>query len=102
CGKTDLKELLAILATARFCIGPDSGAGHICGALGVPYVSLFGPTAPLRTAPFGSEDLVLQSQIACAPCYRRECPGLNKLCMRLISVKSVLEKVSTIGKRSQG
>ena len=93
-GKTSLLELVAVLKTAAAAIGPDSGPGHLAAAVGTPYVSLFGPTSPKRTAPYGSEHLVVQSRASCAPCYKKQCPGLGKLCMRLLSVEAVEQKLS--------
>jgi heptosyltransferase I len=95
-GKTSLPDLLSLLEGAVFCIGPDSGPMHMAGALSVPYVSLFGPTSSLRVAPYGSEDLVIQSPVGCSPCYRRRCPGLNKVCMRLISAEQVFALASRV------
>lgn len=92
-GSTSLLGLLAAIKFSRVCVGPDSGPGHIASALGVPYVSLFGPTSPQRTAPWNSRQLVLRSGLACSPCNRRACPGLGRLCMRLIEPKSVLQAV---------
>jgi ADP-heptose:LPS heptosyltransferase len=96
-GKTNLRELVGIIHGAKGCVGPDSGPGHIAGALGVPHVTLFGPTPAGRNAPRGSEALSVVSAIGCSPCRRRVCPGLDKLCMRLISPDTVLEglKVAT-------
>ena len=93
-GKTSLLELVAVLKTAVAAVGPDSGPGHLAAAVGTPYVSLFGPTSPKRTAPYGSEHLVVQSTASCAPCYKKQCPGLGKLCMRLLSVEAVEQKLS--------
>jgi ADP-heptose:LPS heptosyltransferase len=92
--KTSLLELVAILKAAAVGVGPDSGPGHLAAAVGTPYVSLFGPTSPKRVAPYGSEHLVVESGVSCAPCYKKECPGLEKLCMRLVTVEAVEEKLS--------
>lgn len=92
-GKTDLGELLAVLAGSRVVIGPDSGPAHLAGALNIPYVTLFGPTSALRTAARGNEHLAIASRVACRPCYRRRCPGLDTLCMRLIPLEEVIDKV---------
>lgn len=92
-GATSLKEMMAIIAGARICVGPDSGPAHIAGALGTPYVALFGPTPAARNAPYGSEHLALRASVACAPCSRRVCPGLGKVCMRLISAEAVFSAV---------
>ncbi len=92
-GKTSLEELVGIIQGAAACVGPDSGPGHIAGALGVPHVTLFGPTPAGRNAPRGSERLAVVSSLGCSPCRRRVCPGLDKLCMRLISPDVVMERL---------
>jgi lipopolysaccharide heptosyltransferase I len=92
-GKTNLRELVGIIHGARACVGPDSGPGHIAGALGVPHVTLFGPTPAGRNAPRGSEALSVVSSIGCSPCRRRVCPGLDKLCMRLITPENILDRL---------
>ena len=69
---------------------------HIAAAVGKPVISLWGSTSPLRSAPHGSEDLVLQSDLSCSPCYKSKCPGLGGLCMKLITPEVVLKKVSKI------
>lgn len=93
-GATTLTELFAVLKLARAAAGPDSGPGHIAAAVGTPYVSLFGPTPAERVAPHGMEDLAVTAPIACRPCYRRKCPGLDTLCMRLISPDAVWTRLS--------
>jgi heptosyltransferase-1 len=95
-GKTTLAELVALVRGARACIGPDSGPGHIAGAVGVPHITLFGPTPMLRNAPRGSEHLAISAAVACSPCKRRVCPGLGKVCMRLITPKAVLERLAMV------
>lgn len=92
-GKTSLEHLVALLRDASVCVGPDSGPAHICGGLGTRHVTLFGPTPAVRNAPRGSEDLAIVSAVGCSPCKRRDCPGLGKLCMRLISPEAVLERI---------
>lgn len=87
--KTSLGDLLAVFAISDLAIGSDSGPMHIAAAVGTPVISLWGSTSPLRSAPYGNEDLVLQSPVACAPCYRKNCPGLATLCMSEIPSKAV-------------
>lgn len=97
-GKTSLAELLQIINSARLCIGPDSGPGHLAAMFNVSAVTLFGPTAPERVAPFGSEHLAVVGAAGCAPCKLRRCPGLDQLCMRTISAAQVMEKVALAGR----
>ena len=93
-GKTSIPELVAVLKAAVTGVGPDSGPGHLAAAVGTPYVTLFGPTAPERNAPYQCDHLVVQSSISCVACYKKNCPDLDRQCMRLISAETVLEKLS--------
>ncbi len=93
-GKTSLHQLVAVLKAAAAGVGPDCGSGHLAAAVGTPYVTLFGPTAPSRTAPYGCENLVVRADVACAPCYRRRCPGLDRVCMRRIDTEAVARKLA--------
>jgi len=95
-GKTSLAELIGVLAAARFAVGTDSGPMHLAAALKKPVISLWGPTSPLRSAPYNNESLLLQSPLGCSPCYSRSCPGLDRLCMRSIPAEAVLARVSQI------
>jgi ADP-heptose:LPS heptosyltransferase len=92
-GETSILELVAVLKAAVAGVGPDSGPGHLAAAVGTPYVSLFGPTSPMRAAPYNCEHLVVQSGISCVSCYKKKCPDLDRLCMRRISVEAVQEKL---------
>jgi heptosyltransferase-1 len=91
-GKTSLREVVGILSRAEFSVGPDSGLMHISAAVGTPVVSLWGPTDPLRTGPFGYQELVVQGRAACAPCYLKRCP-IGRVCMRSILSEEVLAKI---------
>lgn len=92
-GQTSLLELAAVLKRATVAVGPDSGPGHLAAAVGTPYVSIFGPTSPVRTAPYGCEHLVVDAGVECAPCYRKTCPGRDNICMRQIRVDDVEQKL---------
>ena len=93
--RTPLRETYGVLARARVAIGPDSGPMHLAAAAGTPVVSLWGATAPARSAPFGSEDLVLVGRVPCAPCYLRRCP-IGRQCMRDITPARVVAQVERV------
>ncbi len=91
-GKTSLREAIGILSRARVAIGPDTGLMHLSAAVGTPVVSLWGATSPVRTGPYGYDELVLQGKAACSPCYLRRCP-IGRICMQSINVEEVSAKV---------
>lgn len=88
-GGTTLRQLAEIFRVLQLAVGADSGPMHIASAVGLPVISLWGPTSPRRSAPYKNEHLVLQSAIGCAPCYRRTCPGLGQLCLTRILPEAV-------------
>ncbi|HEX7792484.1 MAG TPA: glycosyltransferase family 9 protein [Afipia sp.] len=57
-----LEFALAIGERLSAAIANDSGMGHTLGALGVPLVSLFGPTNPDRWAPMTVRGIILRAQ----------------------------------------
>jgi ADP-heptose:LPS heptosyltransferase len=93
--RTTLRETYGLLAEARVAIGPDSGPMHLAAAAGTPVVSLWGATTPARSAPCGSEDLVLVGRVPCAPCYLRDCP-IGRRCMHDITPARVLAQVERV------
>ena len=95
CGKTNLKELVALIAGAKVVVSNDSGPMHIAAALGVPVIALFGPTDPVKTGPYGWQGKknlkVIRTPISCSPCFKKKCK--EPLCMKGISVEQVFEGI---------
>lgn len=58
-GRTDLKQLLAILERATLVVAPDSGPAHLATAVGTPVVGLYAATNPDRARPYLCPDLVV-------------------------------------------
>jgi len=91
--KTNLRELTELFSRVRFAIGSDSGPMHIASAVDCQIISLWGSTSSMRSAPYGSEKLVIDANVPCAPCYRKNCPGLGMQCMKSIKPEVVIEKI---------
>jgi ADP-heptose:LPS heptosyltransferase len=87
-GKTDLRQLVALLERAALVIANDSGPTHIAAALGRPLVTPYGPTNPVRTGPHGRDDSVIRLDIACSPCYSRKCSHTS--CLNWLGIDPVL------------
>lgn len=90
-GKTSLKQLIALIARAKLVVANDSGPMHIAAALGRPLVTMFGPTNPELTGPFGRMDSVVRLDIPCSPCYSRKCS--HQSCLRLLDEKAVADVI---------
>ena len=91
-GKTGLKELVALIARARFFISNDTGPMHIAAALGIPVFAIFGPANPIRTGPYGTIHTIIQEQLDCIPCYRQK-PCKHWTCMQDITVEKVKQTI---------
>jgi len=55
-GRLSLKELGAVIASARLFVGVDSAPMHVSAAVGTPTVALFGPTGAFNWAPWEGID----------------------------------------------
>ena len=82
-GRTTLKELIALLRRVRLLVTNDSGPMHLAAAVGTPVITLFGPTDPARTGPYGAGHTVLRSGVPCSPCFSRRC--MNSVLMECLT-----------------
>jgi heptosyltransferase I len=60
-GKTNLKQLLALIDRAAVVLCPDSGPAHMATATATPVISLYAATNPERVAPYLSQDLTVNA-----------------------------------------
>jgi len=57
-GKTNLKQLLALLDCATVVVAPDSGPAHMATAVNTPVIGLYATTNPDRARPYLSAEFV--------------------------------------------
>jgi len=89
-GALPVRGLMACLASCDLFIGNNSGPLHVATALGLPTVSLMGPTDPARFSPRGPADRVLRRDLPCSPCDRGRC--WHHTCLRAIEPEEVLRE----------
>jgi heptosyltransferase-3 len=70
---SELPLFLAVLARAGVFISGDTGPLHFATGLGVPTISLFGPTSPARWAPIGARHAILTGGVC-------GCDGNSAVC----------------------
>ncbi|HBC73935.1 MAG: lipopolysaccharide heptosyltransferase II [Candidatus Wallbacteria bacterium GWC2_49_35] len=94
CGKTTIRELMALISMCGHFLTNDSGAMHIAAAFDVPVTAVFGPTDHKSTYPLSRRFKIIRREVPCAPCKKRECPKGHHLCMKNIDVKTVVDSLS--------
>jgi ADP-heptose:LPS heptosyltransferase len=74
-GRTSLVQLVSVMALARAALTNDSGPMHIAALTRTCVFSLFGPTLPQLTGPYGAEHRVFaREDLNCCGCMKRCCP----------------------------
>lgn len=113
-GKLDFNQLVTLMTRAALYIGPDTSVSHLAAATGIPVIAIFGPTNPMRWAPWPAKAqaaalfqkvavvqqvgnvTVMQGSQACVPCGKAGCEDHRQSrsdCLGDISVERVLEQV---------
>jgi len=116
-GQVSLAQLATIIAQAKLYIGPDTGITHLAAATGIPVIALYGPTNPVKWAPWpsgynqkinpfhktGSQQLnnisLIQGKGDCVPCDLEGCDKHRQSrsrCLDTLSseqVKRIVEEI---------
>ena len=100
CGSSSLPELAAELSRCRGLVGGDSGLGHLAEALGLPVLTLFGPTVPgFGFAPRNPGSRILERAMGCRPCSlhgRKPCRFGHGDCLARIGPELVIEQLAAM------
>ncbi|HYV86639.1 MAG TPA: glycosyltransferase family 9 protein [Patescibacteria group bacterium] len=88
-GPLGVRELVALTSVVDLFLGNNSGPLHIATALGVPSLSLAGPTDLRRFAPRGPAARVMTRAVSCSPCGRGRC--WHHTCLASIEAREVAE-----------
>jgi heptosyltransferase-2 len=90
CGRTSLREAMALIERCRLFVTNDSGLMHVASAFDIPQVVIIGSTDPVRTGPSNPRSRIVKTPTRCAPCLKTECPT-DHHCMKEISVRMVYD-----------
>jgi len=90
CGRTTLRQAMALIQACDLFITNDSGLMHVAAAFDIPQVALIGPTDPVATGPSNSTSMMLRDPDACRlmPCMKPHCPTDHR-CMTALTVDRV-------------
>ncbi|MBI4726215.1 glycosyltransferase [candidate division TA06 bacterium] len=104
-GNHEFRATLALIRSCRAFISNDSGLAHCAAALAVPTLTIFGPTDPALSRPYGQMARVVQSPVKCGPCYRPAnrygCRQCDPRCLSQIFPEQVLKEFETLWRQSK-
>ncbi len=116
-GRLDFNQLVTLFARAALYIGPDTSVSHLAAATGIPVIAIFGPTNPMRWAPWPAKAqaaslfqnvavqqqagnvTLLQGSLPCVPCGKAGCENHRQSrsdCLTQISAQRVLKQAREI------
>ncbi|MHB8852140.1 MAG: glycosyltransferase family 9 protein [Ignavibacteriaceae bacterium] len=97
----ELKDLIEGIKNCSAIIGNDSGAIYIANILGKPTFTIYGPTNPSYSLPFGDTHDFIRKEIKCSPginvqyCFAdagRKCTSFE--CMNMLTLEEVNMKIN--------
>ena len=99
-GRTTLRQLLIAYSQSEVLVTNDSGPAHFATLTPIDAVTLFGPETPHLFAAPSERSHVIWAATVCSPCVNaynnRRLICRNNLCMQIISVDEVFEKVCEV------
>jgi heptosyltransferase-1 len=98
--RSKLWEIGVLMVRSTAIVGVDTGLAHLAAALSVPTITLYGATSPEKTGTYGKNQIHLQSDYACVPCFKKSChyrnSSIHPVCYTKLSVDTVWANLQTL------
>ncbi len=97
-GRTNLIEVIEIIACSEGVVSNDSGLMHVSASLERKTIALYGSSSPTYTPPLISKKKrdIIYKDLDCSPCFKRVCPLGHKKCLNDIQVEEVKESATKL------
>tara|TARA_R110002096_G_scaffold154_30_gene1010 strand:+ start:7380 stop:8327 length:948 start_codon:yes stop_codon:yes gene_type:complete len=93
CGKTELVDVVDLLALCEQVVSNDSGLMHIAAAVGTHVHGIYGSSSPLFTPPLTARRDIHSLGLDCSPCFERTCPLQHLRCLKEILPQDLHAKI---------
>ena len=93
CGKTELVDVIDLIACAEQVVTNDSGLMHVAAALDIKINVIYGSSSPDYTPPLSSSANIFYKRLSCSPCFKRVCPLGHTGCLSQIEPYDVYSKI---------
>jgi len=100
-----LTEIMHKLTEIDAVVSVDTGLAHLAAALDKPQITLFGPTNPGLTRPYGQNQHYLQVDYPCRTCMKKNCAKtemdnsgniIQPACFSSLSPETVMDKLQPL------
>jgi heptosyltransferase-2 len=95
CGRTELVDVIDLIACAEQVVTNDSGLMHIAAAVDVKVNVIYGSSTPDYTPPLTDSLKVFYKRLECSPCFKRTCRFGHYACLSGISPVEVFDQMQT-------
>ena len=92
-GKTSLAEAVDLMSLANVVVSNDSGLMHVAAALDKKLIALYGSSDPGFTPPLHKASTIINLNLECSPCFKRDCPLGHTQCLVGISPDQVIAAI---------
>ncbi len=93
CGKTELVDVIDLIALTSHVVTNDSGLMHVACATGRKVIAIYGSSDPKYTPPLSESAKILYKNLECSPCFERTCKYRHTDCLKKISVQDVMGQI---------
>ena len=92
-GNTTLTEVIDLLAACEVVVSNDTGLMHVAAAVRCKIVAVYGSSSPKYTPPLTDAVEIVHTDIACRPCFKKDCEFSHMKCMTEIKPSLVIQSI---------
>ncbi|UCB53865.1 MAG: lipopolysaccharide heptosyltransferase II [Thiotrichales bacterium] len=93
CGKTELVDVIDLIACVEQVVSNDSGLMHVAAAMDVKVNVIYGSSTPEYTPPLTDSAEIHYKRLSCSPCFSRTCKYGHYNCLTQVRADDVFARM---------